>query len=71
MFLGRHVGCGAFLGAGLVSLSSREGNPRPQAATCVSSQCKRVGYLYGTWVKEEGGNGIAVHAIFEPKQVLV
>uniref|UniRef100_A0A7S3BA92 MPN domain-containing protein n=1 Tax=Haptolina ericina TaxID=156174 RepID=A0A7S3BA92_9EUKA len=31
-------------------------------------QCKRVGYLYGTWVKEEGGNGIAVHAIFEPKQ---
>lgn len=33
-------------------------------------QCKRIGYLYGTWVKEsDGGCGIAVHSIYEPKQV--
>jgi len=32
-------------------------------------QCKRVGYLFGQWVKgEDGAGGVAVHAIYEPKQ---
>jgi len=32
-------------------------------------QCKRVGYLYGQWVKgDDGAAGVAVHAIYEPKQ---
>ena len=32
--------------------------------------CKRLGYLYGRWVTDEaeGAPGVAVHAIYEPKQ---
>lgn len=29
--------------------------------------CKRVGFLYGKWVPEEGGGGIEVHSIYEVK----